>query len=67
MQNDYFVFNIGTSSLEVRNIRLVNRITSMTKESRIRQRNIFFFLEEHFDCSGKFSRNTRDNIFFAPK
>jgi len=28
MQNDHFVFIVGNSSLEARNIRLVNRITS---------------------------------------
>jgi hypothetical protein len=40
MQNDHFVFIVGNSSLEVRNIRLVNRITSMTEESKLSSENM---------------------------
>ena len=33
--NDHFVFNVGTPGLEARIVRLVNRIISMTEESKL--------------------------------
>ena len=35
-----FVFNVGTSNLEARNIRLVNKITSMIEESKLISENV---------------------------
>jgi hypothetical protein len=34
-KKNHFVFNVGTSNLEARNIRLVNKITSMIEESKL--------------------------------
>jgi hypothetical protein len=33
-RNDHVIFNVGTPRLEARNIRLVNRITSIIEESK---------------------------------
>jgi hypothetical protein len=38
-KNDHFVFNVGNPSLEARNIRLVNRITSVIEESKLISEN----------------------------
>ena len=77
MQNDPFVFNMGTSSIEARNIRLDNRITSMTEDTnrinRIQKTGKLgnaasFFLGKTFRLFRKiFPRNTHDTIFFVPK
>ena len=39
-KNDHIIFNVGTSSLEARNIRLVNRITSINDESKLIEENM---------------------------
>jgi hypothetical protein len=41
MQNDPFVFNMGTSSIEARNIRLDNRITSMTEDTKVNRYDLW--------------------------
>jgi hypothetical protein len=33
--NDHIIFNVGTPSIEARNIRLVNIITSIIEESKL--------------------------------
>ena len=38
--NDHIIFNVGTPSLEARNIRLVNKITYIIEESKLISENI---------------------------
>ena len=40
MQNDHIIFNVGTPSLEARNIRLVNIITYIIEESKLISENM---------------------------
>ena len=40
MQNDHIIFNVGTPSLEDRNIRLVNIITCIIEESKLISENM---------------------------
>jgi hypothetical protein len=40
MQNDHIIFNVGTPSLEARNIRLVNIITCIIEESKLISENM---------------------------
>jgi hypothetical protein len=39
-KNDHIIFNVGTPSLEVRNIRLVNIITYIIEESKLISENM---------------------------
>ena len=39
-KNDHIIFNVGTQSLEARNIRLVNVITYIIKESKLISENM---------------------------
>ena len=39
-KNDHIIFNVGTPSIEARNIRLVNRITSIIDESKFISENM---------------------------
>ena len=39
-KNDYIIFNVGTPSLESRNIRLVNIITYIIEESKLISENM---------------------------
>jgi hypothetical protein len=39
-KNDHIIFNVGTPSLEARNIRLVNIITYIIEESQIISENM---------------------------
>jgi hypothetical protein len=39
-QNDHIIFNVGTPSLEARNIRLVNIITCIIEESKLISENM---------------------------
>jgi hypothetical protein len=39
-KNDYIIFNVGTLSLEARNIRLVNIITCIIEESKLISENM---------------------------
>ena len=39
-KNDLIIFNVGTSSLEARNIRLVNIITYIIEESKLISENM---------------------------
>ena len=39
-KNDHIIFNVGTPSLEARNIRLVNIITYIIEESKLISENI---------------------------
>jgi hypothetical protein len=41
MQNDHIIFNVGTPSLEARNIRLVNIITYIIEESKSISENMW--------------------------
>jgi hypothetical protein len=39
-KNDHIIFNVGTPSLEARNIRLVNIITYIIEESKLISENM---------------------------
>ena len=39
-KNDHIIFNVGTPSLEARNIRLVNIITCIIEESKLISENM---------------------------
>jgi hypothetical protein len=39
-KNDHIIFNVGTTSLEARNIRLVNIITYIIEESKLISENM---------------------------
>ena len=39
-KNDHIIFNVGTPSLEARNIRLVNIITYIIEESKLISENV---------------------------
>jgi hypothetical protein len=39
-KNDHIIFNVGTPSLEARNIRLVNLITYIIEESKLISENM---------------------------
>ena len=39
-KNDHLIFNVGTRSLEARNIRLINIITYIIEESKLISENI---------------------------
>jgi hypothetical protein len=39
-KNDHIIFNVGTPSLETRNIRLVNIITYVIEESKLISENM---------------------------
>ena len=39
-KNDHIIFNVGTASLEARNIRLVNIITYIIEESKLISENM---------------------------
>jgi hypothetical protein len=39
-KNDHIIFNVGTPSLEARNIRLVNIITYVIEESKLISENM---------------------------
>jgi hypothetical protein len=39
-KHDHIIFNVGTPSLEARNIRLVNKITSFIEESKLISENM---------------------------
>ena len=39
-KNDHIIFNVGTLSLEARNIRLVNIITYIIEESKLISENM---------------------------
>ena len=40
-KNDHIIFNVGTPSLEARNVRLVNIITYVIEESKLSSRYVF--------------------------
>ena len=40
-KNDHIIFNVGTPSLEARNIRLVNIITYIIEESKLISENTY--------------------------